>query len=112
SAMEILRASHAVAQARHAQQIAAACKREAALARFVKEMRHNINNALTAVLGNAELMMLESDLVLGSAREQVQIVHAMALRIHQTMQELSSLENKLAATEKETTHTRVRACVA
>jgi len=75
-------------------------ERCAALGRFMLEMRHDMNNALTAVLGNSELLLEERDLP-AQAREQLQSVHAMAVRIQEIMQQFAALdaEMRLAARE-------------
>ena len=59
---EILRRIQAESRAREARALSAAAQAEATLGRYMIEMRTNINNALTTVLGNAELMMLEPGL--------------------------------------------------
>ena len=43
-------------------------KREAALGRYMLEVRHAFNNALTSVLGNSELLLLESGALSAQAR--------------------------------------------
>jgi signal transduction histidine kinase len=72
-------------------------QRYLALGRFMLEMRHDMNNALTAVLGNSELL-LETELP-QQAREQLASVHAMAARIQEIMQQFAALdaEMRLAA---------------
>ena len=73
-------------------------QRYLALGRFMAEMRHDMNNALTAVLGNSELLLEERD-VPAQAREQLASVHAMAMRIQDIMQQFAALdaEMRLAA---------------
>jgi signal transduction histidine kinase len=70
----------------------AATQAHAALGKFMLESRHAFNNALTSVLGNAELLMLENGNLPADMREQVETIHAMALRLHEMMQRFSSLE--------------------
>jgi signal transduction histidine kinase len=72
----------------------------AALGRYMLESRHAFNNALTSVLGNAELLMLENGNLPGDIREQVETIHAMALRLHEVMQRFSSLEIEMQFAEK------------
>lgn len=64
----------------------------AALGRFILDMRHRINNALTSILGNSELLLLDPDSVPPFVREQVAIMHDMALRIHEVIQRFTALE--------------------
>jgi signal transduction histidine kinase len=64
------------------------------------EQRHNMNNALTSVLGNAELLLLEPGALSAEVREQVETMHSMALRMHEIMQRFSSLESEMNFAEK------------
>ena len=72
----------------------------AVLGKFMLESRHAFNNALTSVLGNAELLMLENGNLPVDMREQVETIHAMALRLHEMMQRFSSLEIEMQFAEK------------
>jgi signal transduction histidine kinase len=71
------------------------------------EMRHGLNNCLTSVLGNAELLLLEPGTVSGETREQIETIHTMALRMHEVMQRFSSLESEMHFAEKES-HSETR----
>ena len=65
----------------------------AAIGRFIVEARHGLANALTSVLGNSELVLLDSGAELGAeVRGQLETIHAMSLRMHETLQRLSSLD--------------------
>jgi signal transduction histidine kinase len=67
-------------------------------------MRHGLNNALTSVLGNSELLLLEPESLPPLAppiRSQVDTIHNMALRIHEIMQRFSSLEKELNVAQKQ-----------
>jgi len=64
-ASEVLRRTEALARLRRAEQTSAVLERQAALGRYVIDMRHNLNNALTSILGNSELLLLDSDLLSG-----------------------------------------------
>jgi len=94
-AAESLRRLEATARALQAEQRAAAANRCAVLGQYMLEMRHNLNNALTGVLGNAELLLLQPAKLSAETREQVQTIHAMALRMHQVLQRFSSLDAEL-----------------
>ena len=59
------------------------------------------NNALTAVLGNAELLMLDGEGLSPQVREQVETIQSMALRLHEMMQRFSSLEAELNMEERD-----------
>ena len=70
-------------------------EREAALGRYMLEVRHNFNNALTSVLGNSELLLLEPGALSAQTRYQMETIHTMALRLCEVMQGFSSLENEM-----------------
>jgi len=97
---EMLKRVEALSQLRRAEQSATAEHRHATLGRYMLEMRHSFNNALTSVLGNAELLLLEPGAVSAGVREQIDTIHSMALRMHEIMQRLASLEAEMNCTEK------------
>ncbi|HVP43246.1 MAG TPA: histidine kinase dimerization/phospho-acceptor domain-containing protein [Terriglobales bacterium] len=99
-AAEMLKRVDVLSQLRRAEQAAASDHRHATLGRYILEMRHSFNNALTSVLGNAELLLLEPGAVSAQVREQIDTIHSMALRMHEIMQRLSSLEAEMNCTEK------------
>ena len=98
---EILRRVEATARAQRAEHAAGARERDATLGRYMLEMRHSFNNALTSVLGNSELLLLEPGALSAQARDQVDTIHTMALRLREVMQRFSSLENEMRFSEKE-----------
>jgi hypothetical protein len=61
------------------------------------EMRVNINNALTTLLGNAELLSHESGLP-ASVQVQADALRNMALRLHGIFQRFESLDKELDVT--------------
>ena len=65
------------------------------------EMRPSVNDALTSVMGNADLLLLEPGQASGESREQIQTIHTMALRLNEIMQRFSSLATEMRAGEKE-----------
>jgi signal transduction histidine kinase len=99
-ATEALRHAETTARARRSEDAAGRDHRHATLGRFMIEQRHNMNNALTSVLGNAELLLLEPGALTADVREQVETMHSMALRMHEIMQRFSSLESEMNFAEK------------
>lgn len=89
---EILRRLDATARLRRAEQAGSGSQGSLAVGRSIREMRHDINNALTSVLGNAELLLLDGDSLSAQAREQAETIRTHALHMHEIMQRLSSLE--------------------
>ena len=98
-ASESLRRLDANARARRAEQALTQAEGHAMLGRYMLEMRHGLNNALTSVLGNSELLLLEPGAFSAGVRDQLATIHTMALRIHDVVQRFSSMESeiKLAA---------------
>jgi hypothetical protein len=97
---EILRRCQAESRARDAEKICAAAQAEATLGRYMVEMRTNVNNALTTVLGNAELLVLEPGLP-ASVLAQADTIRNMALRLHEVFQRFSSIEKELSVEARE-----------
>jgi len=96
---EVLRRVDAVSRAHRAERVAAACQGDAILGRYMLEMRPSVNNALTSVLGNADLLLLEPGQLSRQGREQLQTLHTMALRLNEIMQRFSSLASEMRAGE-------------
>ena len=97
---EILRRRQAESRASEAEKICAASEAEATLGRYMVEMRTNVNNALTTVLGNAELLAHEPGLP-AKVAAQADAVRNMALRLHEVFQRFSSLEKELTVAARE-----------
>jgi signal transduction histidine kinase len=100
-AIETLRRVEAVRRAQRAEGMALASHGHATLGRYMLEMRPNVNNALTSVMGNADLLLLETGQTSAESREQIQTIHTMALRLNEIMQRFSSLAAEMRAGEKE-----------
>jgi len=99
-ASEVLRRSDAGARMRLAELALAASQRHAVLGRYLLEMRHTLNNCLTSVLGNAELLLLEPGRLAADTREQIETMHTMPLRMHEIFQRFSSLETEMQFAER------------
>jgi signal transduction histidine kinase len=95
AASEAVHRSRAETRARSAEQSCAALQRHATLGRYMLEMRHNLNNALTSVLGNSDLVLLEPGSLSAQTRAQIETIRNMTLRIHEIMQRFSSLEKEM-----------------
>ncbi len=99
--IEALRRVEAVRRAQRAEGLALASLGHATLGRYMLEMRPGVNDALTSVLGNADLLLLEPGQARCESHEQIQTIHAMALRLNEIMQRFSSLATEMRAGEKE-----------
>ena len=71
----------------------------ATLGRYMTDMKHNLNNALTSLLGNAELLLLEPGELSAQSLAQIKTIHTMALRINEVMIRFSSLASEMRGTE-------------
>ena len=95
AAGEAVHRSRAESRARAAETACATLDRQATLGRYMLEMRHNLNNALTSVLGNSDLLLLEPGSLSAQPRAQIETIRNMTLRIHEIMQRFSSLEKEM-----------------
>jgi signal transduction histidine kinase len=96
---ESLRRSEAVRLARQAERSASENQNYATLGRYIMDMKHSVNNALTSMLGNAELLLLEPGQLSAQSLAQIKTIHNMALRINEIMQRFSSLANEMKESE-------------
>ena len=97
---ESLRRAEAAKLARQAELRAARSEQYAVLGRYMLEMKHSMNNALTSILGNAELLLLEPGQLSQQSLAQIKTMHSMTLRINEVMQRFSSLANEMRDAEK------------
>jgi signal transduction histidine kinase len=95
-----LRAAQAEQRALVAEQGAAVNEAYATLGSFMLEKRHFLNDALTSVLGNSELLMSSSGALSDEGRDQVETIRNMALRMHEILQRFSSVETELSYVER------------
>jgi signal transduction histidine kinase len=100
-ASEGLRACEALARAERAEQSAASCEGHATLGRYILEMRHTLNDALTSMLGNSELLLAEPGTLSARSREQLETVRNMAIRMNEIFQRFFSLETELRYVERQ-----------
>jgi signal transduction histidine kinase len=90
----VLRAG-AETRARAAEESCAILERQAMLGRYMLDMRHGVNNALTSLLGNSDLLLVEPGSLSAQARAQIETIRNMTLRIHEVLQRFSSLEKEM-----------------
>jgi signal transduction histidine kinase len=101
AASEALHRSRAENRARAAEFSCSILERQATLGRYMLEMRHSMNNALTSVLGNSDLLLLEPGSLSAQTRAQIETIRNMTLRIHEIMQRFSSLEKEMNVVAKQ-----------
>ena len=96
---ETLRRVEAVNVARQAEREAAKYQRLATLGRYMTDMKHSVNNALTSMLGNAELLLLEPGQLSSQSLGQIRTIHSMAMRMNEIMLRFSSLASEMREAE-------------
>jgi signal transduction histidine kinase len=96
---ESLRRTEALRLAKQAEQRASQNANDAILGRYMMDMKHSVNNAMTSLLGNAELLLLEPGELSAQSLSQIKTIHTMALRINEVMQRFSSLATEMREVE-------------
>jgi len=96
---ESLRRAEALRLSKQAESRATKSEHQATLGRYMMDMKHSVNNALTSMLGNAELLLLEPGQLSSQSLAQIKTIHSMALRINEVMQRFSSLASEMREAE-------------
>lgn len=96
---EVLAGVASQQRALQAERLAAENQHFATLGRYIVEMRHSFNNAMTSLLGNAELLLMQPGAFSVPMREQLSTIRAMAMRMNQMMLRLASLEAEMEIVE-------------
>jgi len=99
-AREVLRRTTAEKRAREAELTNHAHQRFGVLGRSLLEARPGMVNALTSLLGNADLILLSDEPMPAQCREQVRTIRTMALRLNEMVQRLSSLESEMELNDR------------
>jgi signal transduction histidine kinase len=94
------------------QELNSELEREASLGRYMLDVRHNLNNALTSVLGNSDLILLDSDQLPASLRSQVETIRNMGMRMNEIMHRFSSLQKEMQLMEQQSGSSGVRSAAA
>jgi hypothetical protein len=97
---EVLRRTAAETRAREVEITNLSQKRFGILGKSLLEARPGMVNALTSLLGNADLILLSEEPLPGHCRENVRTIHTMALRLNEIVQRLSSIENEMELSER------------
>ena len=97
---EVLRRTAAETRARDAEITNLSQKRLGILGKSLLEARPGMVNALTSLLGNADLILLSEEPLPDHCRENVRTIHTMALRLNEIVQRLSSIENEMELSER------------
>ena len=97
---EVLRRKAAEARAREAEIASLAQKRFGILGKSLLEARPGMVNAITSLLGNADLILLSDEPLPDNCREQVRAIHTTALRLNEIVRRLYSIENEMQLSER------------
>lgn len=97
---EVLRRKAAEKRAREAEITNLSQKRFGILGKSLLEARPGMVNALTSLLGNADLILLSEEPLPDHCRENVRTIHNMALRLNEIVQRLSSIENEMELSDR------------
>jgi signal transduction histidine kinase len=100
-ASQILERQRATADLERLAEAHAELECHASLGRYMLEARHNLNNALTSVLGNSELILLEPEALATNLRAQIETIRNMGMRMNEIMQRFSSLQKEMQLVEKQ-----------
>jgi signal transduction histidine kinase len=85
-------------------------EQQATLGRYMLEVRHNLNNALTSILGNSDLILLDQDELSPTTRAQLETIRNMGMRMNEILQRFSSLQKEMELIESTRTPRSKRAC--
>jgi len=100
-AHQILERARAEADLVKLQEKCAELEHQAALGCYMLDVRHNLNNALTSILGNSDLILLDAPALPATQRSQVETIRNMAMRLNETMQRFSSLQKEMHLMEQQ-----------
>ncbi|HVO60932.1 MAG TPA: hypothetical protein VMT53_08345 [Terriglobales bacterium] len=98
---EVVRAQHAMKRVQAVEAAMARERAQATLGRYMLDLRHNLSDALTSILGNSELLLAQPGTLSAVAREQIETIRNMSVRIHEIFQRFSSLETELRYADKQ-----------
>ena len=94
-AQKLLENSGAASELAILSELTSRLEREASLGRYILEMRHSLNNALTSILGNSELMLMDTQSIPPSARFQIETIRNMGMRMNEILQRFTSLQKEM-----------------
>jgi len=97
---EVLRRTAAETRTREAEIVSLSHRRFGILGKSLLEARPGMVNALTSLLGNADLILLSEEPWPVNCREHVRTIHTMALRLNEIVQRLSSIENEMELSDR------------
>jgi len=103
---EVLDRERVAAELSRAMEANSQLQQQAALGKYMIETRHNLNNALTSILGNCDLILLDEEQLPGTVKSQVETIRNMGMRLNEIMQRFSSLQKEMQLMEQQSRKTK------
>jgi signal transduction histidine kinase len=103
---EVLDRERTAAELSRALEANSQLKHQATLGKYMIETRHNLNNALTSILGNCDLILLDEEQLPGTVKGQVETIRNMSMRLNEIMQRFSSLQKEMQLMEQQSRKTK------
>lgn len=100
-AARFLEAAHATEEAAKLAEMNSQLERQAVLGRYMIDMRHNLNNALTSILGNCDLMLLDEKQLSTAAKGQIETIRNMSMRLNEIIARFTSLQKEMRLVEEQ-----------
>jgi len=100
-ATEVLARERACAELTVRMESSARIEQQATLGRYMLEVRHNLNNALTSILGNSDLILFDQAQLPPMTRAQVETIRNMGMRMNEILQRFSSLQKEMDLIESQ-----------
>ena len=100
-AARLLAAAHASEEAARLAEMNSQLEQQAMLGRYMLVVRHNLNNALTSILGNCDLILLDEDQLSRAAKGQVETIRNMSMRLNEIMARFTSLQKEMQLVEQQ-----------
>jgi signal transduction histidine kinase len=98
---EVLEKERAAAELARALEANSQLQHQASLGKYMIDTRHNVNNALTSILGNCDLILLDEEQLPGTVKNQVETIRNMGMRLNEIMQRFSSLQKEMQLIEQQ-----------
>lgn len=100
-AARLLESAHATAEAAKLAEMNSQLEHQAVLGSYMLVVQHNLNNALTSILGNCDLMLLDEDQLSAVAKGQVETIRNMSMRLNEIMARFTSLQKEMRLVEQQ-----------
>ena len=100
-AVRLLEAAHATEEAARLAEMNSQLEHQAVLGRYMLVERHNLNNALTSILGNCDLILLDEPHLSLAAKGQVETIRNMGMRLNEIVARFTSLQKEMQLVEQQ-----------